>query len=171
MLCLFGILLLLRLIIHDRDVPELNHFSFILATQDMLKMPFFPGSPASPSCQHYRRCSGMPSPSCLHFSPPPLHPIPSLPGSSCITGWRIGKAPWQQPELVIGSLSCEAFPFQMSILHLTIASLQASEGLTQVKPLLPQRTTFWGEARLNPSLCLLAHCTDTLSSETQPLSF
>lgn len=99
----------------------------------------------------------MPSPSWLHFSPPLLHPIPSLPGSSCMACWRISKAPWQQPELVIGSLSCEAFPFQMSILHLTIASLQASE--TQVKPLLPQRTAFWGEARLNPSLCLLAHCT------------
>lgn len=102
------------------------------------------------------------------ISPPPLHPIPSLPGSSCIACWRISQAPWQQPELVIGSLSCEAFPFQMSILHLTIASLQASK--TQVKPLLPQRAAFWGEARPNLSLCLLAHYF-TLSSETQSLSF
>lgn len=97
----------------------------------------------------------MPSPSWLHFSPPPLHPIPSLPGSSCIACWRISKAPWQQPELVIGSLSCEAFPFQMSILHLTIASLQASE--TQVKPLLPQRTAFWGEARVSACWFTVPH--------------
>lgn len=158
-LCLYDILVLLHLIILVRNVSELNYFSFILTTKTCWKCPSFPGSPASPflSALQYKQWDALTK--LLHAPPTPNIPIPSLPGSSCTACWMISKAPWQQPELVIGSLSCEAFPFQMSILHLTIALLQASK--TPVKTIAAsfQRAGFWGEARPNLQPCLSAYCT------------
>lgn len=125
----------------------------------MLKMSFFSWLP----CQPFLVSITIPAVGCPNQAAPrpptPNIPIPSLPGSSCTACWMISKAPWQQPELVIGSLSCEAFPFQMSILHLTIALLQASK--TPVKTIAAsfQRAGFWGEARPNLQLCLSAYCT------------
>lgn len=131
-LCLYDVLVLLYLITLIRKVSELNYFSFILTTRTCWKCPSFPGSPASP----FLSAVGCPNQAAPH-PPTPNIPIPSLPGSFCTACWMISKAPWQQPELVIGSLSCEAFPFQMSILHLTIALLQASK--TPVKTIASSR--------------------------------
>lgn len=133
----------------------------------------FPGSPASPSLSalQHRQWEALtkqaPLPSCPRA---PLGPyIPSLPGSSCAARWRISKAPWQQPELVIGSLSCEAFPFQMSILYLTIASLQGSK--TQVKPLLLPESCLLRWSQTESGSLHVGSLYHRLSSETQPVSF
>lgn len=97
--------------------------------------------------------------STLLLLPPLFLLYPWTPRRSFIASWNWenNKAPWQQPQLAIGSLSYEAFLFQMSIPH-PIASLQASK--SWVMPLImPRRPGLWGEVNASHYCCMLAHCT------------
>lgn len=79
-LCLFDILVLFHLIFHVGNVSQLNYFSFILASWDVLKMSFFSWLP----CQSLLvsiTVQAMGSPNQASSTPPPLPPPPPRPRS------------------------------------------------------------------------------------------